>query len=240
MSESRSKLIDGYLKHYQRVNINYDPNAAPDSANKEKDLMFGPYLKSLPNESNVLDVGCGTGDLLNWLSTQPTINPVGVDLSTTQVEAAKKALPNLEIHNADGLEFLKSRPNQFSAIFCMDVLEHIPGHDLLFEWMEAIRNALMDDGLLICRMPNGANLTASYSRYIDLTHERCFTSTSIFQLFESTGFRDYSIIPFQSSKLTGRLRLWVEYSLHRAVFLIAGRGVERHFTRNIQAIGYKA
>jgi SAM-dependent methyltransferase len=239
MSYLRDRLIEQYAEFYARVNSNIDPRSVKPRYQKTMQLMYGDLVSSLPSGSKVLDLGCGTGFLLNWLSQQPGIVPVGVDSSKSQSEIARRSLPGMEIYCRDGLDFLREHPDTFSGIFCTDLLEHIPGKDLCLEWVEAAASALKSGGFFYCRVPNAANLTGSYSRYMDLTHERSFTSTSLLQLLEASGLQNCRIMPIRTAHLSGRLRLLIEAVLHRTIFLICGRGMERVFTSNVCAVGFK-
>lgn len=239
MSRLRDLLVKQYAEHYARVNTSIDPKSLNPKSLRGYQLIYGKYVDSLPSGSKVLDLGCGTGFLLYWLSGKNNIIPYGVDSSLTQVEQAKISLPHINIICREGLEFLKENPNTFMGIFCTDVLEHIPGDDLLLEWVEAARLSLKPGGFFCCRAPNAANLSGNYSRYMDLTHERCFTSASIIQLLEIAGFENCQVIKIRAEHLTGRIRLFVEYLLHRIIFLICGRGKEAIFTYNVIAIGLR-
>ena len=132
------------------------------------------------------------------------VTPVGVDASPTQLEIARRAFPDLEITCSDGLEYLRANPESFDGIFCTDVLEHVPGTVNCIEWVQAARAALRPGGFFVCRCPNGANLTAGFSRYIDLTHERSFTEISILQLLEAGGLRDCANLADSCRLLGGR------------------------------------
>lgn len=239
MSQLRNVLIEQYADNYARLNGNIDPQSVKSRDFKTMQLMYGHLVESLPAGSKVLDLGCGTGFLLNWLDRQPGIVPVGVDASKSQVEVARRGLPGIKIDCQDGLSYLREHPNQFAGIFCTDLLEHIPGKDLCLEWLSAVLSALKSGGFLYCRVPNAANLTGCYSRYIDFTHEIAFTSNSLLQLLEASGFQDCQIEPIRAAHLSGRLRLLVEQLLHRTIFLICGQGRERVFTYNVCAVGLK-
>jgi 2-polyprenyl-3-methyl-5-hydroxy-6-metoxy-1,4-benzoquinol methylase len=238
MSHYREVLIQQYIRHYSRINRSINPADLYLHNLASMQLMYGNLIASLPSGGKVLDLGCGTGILLSWLARQPGIVSVGVDSSGTQIESAKRNLPNIEITCADGLVYLRKHPEEFDGIFCTDMLEHIPDLDLCFDWLEAAREALRPGGFFFCRVPNAANLTGTYSRYMDLTHERCFTSASLLQLLEAGGFEKCRIIPIQAAHLSGRIRLVMEAFLHRAVFRICGRGLERVFTYNVCAVGF--
>ncbi|MGB3204787.1 MAG: class I SAM-dependent methyltransferase [Crinalium sp.] len=240
MSRFRNIASERYLEHYAR--INYSINAIERLGSRELkqlDLVYGDVLTSLPPESKILDLGCGTGMFLYWLSKQPGIIPIGVDGSASQIEVAKRNLPHIDICCEDGLAYLRKHPNTFSGIYCLDVLEHIPDLDLCLEWVEAARNALKLGGFFYCRVPNAANLTGTYSRYMDLTHERLFSSASLFQLLTLGGLENCRIIPIKLPHLSGQVRLTIEDLLHKITFRICGRGLEKTFTYNICAVGFK-
>jgi hypothetical protein len=119
-------------------------------------------------------------------------------------------------------------------MFCTDVLEHIP-EDALLEWVETARAALAPGGVFVCRVPNAANLTGSQARYIDLTHERCFTVQSLEQLLTAGGFARSRVLPIRTGHLTGRVRSAMEKLLHRAVYKVCGASANGVFTTNLVA-----
>ncbi|MGH2414394.1 MAG: class I SAM-dependent methyltransferase, partial [Microcystaceae cyanobacterium] len=236
----RDIAIQQYVNHYARVNSNVNPlKAVGPRQLKNLDLMYGDLLASLPNNSKVLDLGCGTGFLLYWLSTHQGIVPLGVDGSPTQVEVAKQSLPSIDISCQDGLEYLRKHPNTFAGIFCTDVLETIPDLDLCLEWIEAARSALQPGGFFCCRVTNTANLAWGYTLGLDIMCARAFTSVSILQFLEVGSLQNCYILPTRSAHISGRLRLKIEELLHRVIFLICGKALERSFTSSICAVGFK-
>jgi 2-polyprenyl-3-methyl-5-hydroxy-6-metoxy-1,4-benzoquinol methylase len=239
MNEFRRRLIQAYASHYQRLNSNADGRGPDTKMRRSFDLTYGPLLSGLPMGSKVLDLGCGTGLLLGWLRTKPQVVPVGVDSSESQIRIARKLLPGIEISLDDGLEFLLKNSRSFRGIFCNDVLEHISGEDNLLRWVESCVEALQPGGFFVARSPNAANLSACYSRYLDLTHERCFTSQSILQLFEVAGLQNCRILPLRVGHFSGRARIVLEQAMHQVLFRLLGRGPEPVFTMNICAVGFR-
>jgi 2-polyprenyl-3-methyl-5-hydroxy-6-metoxy-1,4-benzoquinol methylase len=239
MTQLRERLIEDYAEHYSRVNAQIDPLRASPALFAYHEANVGPLVRGLPPGSRVLDLGCGTGLMLRWLADVPGLKVAGVDSSASQIEVAHRALPALDIECGDGLEYLRSRPDSFGGIFCTDVLEHIPGKDLLLEWVETIRSALAPGGFLYCRMPNGASVLGSYSRYRDLTHEHSFTSTSIVQLLSAAGLVDCRVAPIQGFDFSSRLRLRLEHGLHKVLFRLCGEVSETVFTTNVCAVAYR-
>lgn len=238
MSKYEDIFGEAYLDHYARGNLSIDPNEMAAVAGPNREATYGSYVNLLPPGSRVLDLGCGTGYLLAWLSQKPGIVPVGVDRSPNMVKAAQQFLPNIEIALEDGLTYLNDHPASFSAIFCCDVMAHLPTHEICLEWVMAARRALIPGGFLICREPNAANLTSSHLRYIDITHMRSFTSYSIIQLLETAGFKDCRCIPLRSKSLSRQLHIKAVTLFHRAFYLFLGNRSERHFQRFISAVGF--
>jgi SAM-dependent methyltransferase len=83
----------------------------------EEDLRYLRFL--IPTGSRVLEVGCGTGDLLAAL--EPS-RGVGIDISPRMIEEAKAAHPNLEfvVGDAEDRATLAAIVGPFDAILVVD------------------------------------------------------------------------------------------------------------------------
>ncbi len=84
----------------------------------------------LPERANILDLGCGTGRLLNRLASHsPTLNGTGLDLSPQMIRQARRGnrhhprLIFLE-GNAEALPFAKG---QFDAVLVFCTIPTQPG-----------------------------------------------------------------------------------------------------------------
>jgi 2-polyprenyl-3-methyl-5-hydroxy-6-metoxy-1,4-benzoquinol methylase len=71
----------------------------------------------------ILDVGCGTGGMVNNLS--PRFNCLGVDTSETAIRLAREKYPSARFDCADAFRFIEERRDEVSCVLLMDVLEHI-------------------------------------------------------------------------------------------------------------------
>ena len=239
MSQLREQLVDEYAGHFSRINASLDAHRMTAKDFRMHDRTFGVVFEGIPRPARVLDLGCGVGFLLNWLCRQPGVVPLGVDASPSQLEIARRSFPKLEITCSDGLEYLRANSDSFDGIFCTDVLEHIPGTTSCIEWVQAARDALRPGGFFVCRCPNAANLTASYCRYIDLTHERIFTEVSMLQLLDAGGLQGSRILPIRSGHWSGLARQSIERFVHRVVFRICGQSSAHEFTYNVCAVGHR-
>lgn len=232
------RLLQRYDRHYERANSWIDPRDDLEHV-REYDRQFGWLVSALAPGSRVLDIGCGTGKLLSWLCRYPSVVPVGVDASPGQVRLARSFLPaEVQIYLADATEYCRAHAGEYAGVFCMDVIEHIPDVDL-FGFLEAARGALVPGGWFVCRTPNMANLTGTYSRYMDLTHVRGFTRTSLLQTIEAAGFTDCAVLRRAPCDPAQGVRMALESLLHRLVFRACGKGKEYYFSANVLAIGFR-
>lgn len=241
MSRLNTILLERYAEHYARVNTTVAPTCTPyDRSTFARN--YGELVERAVASSPgpVLDLGCGTGRLLACLQQISGVTPVGVDISPSQVAIAREHLPGLEIETDDGLRFLQRNPSRFAGIICNDVLEHLATLDDCLALVEGVNSALRPGGFFACRAPNGANILASYSRYMDLTHHRCFTATSLVQLLEAGGLTQVRAVPFRNVGWRDGARLATEYVFHLALFFLTGRRSERFFTQNIHAVGHSS
>lgn len=99
------------------------------------DIVKNPYLNiidlNIPVNSNVLDVGCGTGLISNLMAIRhPDCQFTGVDFAKSinhaEMFAKENGIKNVRFINRD---FLKFKPKeQYDAVICQGVLHHIPEH----------------------------------------------------------------------------------------------------------------
>jgi SAM-dependent methyltransferase len=84
-----------------------------------EDLLYLKFL--IPEGARVLELGCGTGDLLAAL--KPSFG-VGVDFSAGTIGEARKANPDLTffVGDIEDPQFLRSLPGPFDAIVVVDTL----------------------------------------------------------------------------------------------------------------------
>jgi SAM-dependent methyltransferase len=96
--------------------------------------------------SSVLDVGCGTGRLLELLGEHPGRYRAGIELNKERAQFAR-ANAACDIHQVPVEQFVSDRT--FDVIILYNVLSHLPSFDRLFA---ALRRLLADDGRLILKV----------------------------------------------------------------------------------------
>ncbi|MEY4512842.1 MAG: hypothetical protein RLZZ450_4964, partial [Pseudomonadota bacterium] len=88
--------------------------------------------RTVPKDARVLEVGSGTGDLLNAL---PNRSRTGIDYSPTAVAEAHKRYPTLEFAEGDALSF--HRDERYDAIVADRLIHSVPDVQLLLENLSA-------------------------------------------------------------------------------------------------------
>ena len=142
---------------------------------------------------SIIDVGCGNGMLLKFLSDNfPVTTQVGMEYSIAAIEVAEKVnpVPEYVVHDIN-LPY----PVQYDAVICTEVLEHI------LHPVTAFKNLLeivMAKGILLITVPNG--------RYDTFSGHINFWSPESWEVFisENTGDLKYS---------TGRVERTLLYAI---------------------------
>jgi len=116
-------------------------------------------MKFNKNE-NILDLGCGTGNLTITLAKgNLTCNIIGIDIGEEMIGQAKK---NLQNEKLDNLEFIKGdildfQPElRFNTIFSNSVIHWIKDKEKLFQ---KLKNLLQPNGKIGIQIPASKNLS---------------------------------------------------------------------------------
>jgi SAM-dependent methyltransferase len=91
-----------------------------------------PYAKmldrQLPHTARIADIGCGTGQLVNFLALRPRRELVGVDFSSVSLGYARALRDRLELANVtlqeENVLELSLPTASFDYVFCNGVLHH--------------------------------------------------------------------------------------------------------------------
>lgn len=143
-------------------------------------LALALLEKHAPDSQIVLDVGSGTGALLNEL--QKTKRAVGLDFSPLAVKfCMERGLTDLLVGNA---ERIPVRPSSFDAIVSLDTLEHVADDESA---VASIAQALKPGGTLVLNVPAFRWLWGPHD--VALMHHRRYTKGQVRDLLTRHGLR---------------------------------------------------
>lgn len=104
------------------------------------------FLKSLPPNSKVLDIGCGNG---RHLSVRQDCEVYGCDISEGLINIAKKKNPTVEIRKIKSATSLPYPDNYFDAVICIAVLHHIKFKNERDKAMTEINRVVKTNGAIM-------------------------------------------------------------------------------------------
>ncbi|RYY56138.1 MAG: methyltransferase domain-containing protein [Chitinophagaceae bacterium] len=119
---------------------------------KRLDFITRVLKENLPENAEVLDVGCGNGVISRSLGARG-FNVRGVDISEKTIARANElnTLPNVRFEVVSA-EKLVADGQKYHAVICSEVLEHLhePG-----KLLQVIHESIHDNGIVIVTVPNG-------------------------------------------------------------------------------------
>ncbi len=183
---------DYFRTHFRQYAFNKPSRRLFERAAKGLEHNYGRYLKRLRPGARVLDVGCGAGHCLYYL-WKKGFHAEGLDLSSDQLEQARKALPpDIPLQHAEARDFLRSNKGRYDGVLCTDVLEHLTRPEAL-ELLQLVHQKLSAGGIVMLRLPNAASPLGIFTSYDDVTHERPYTEGSARQILAIAGFQDIKV-----------------------------------------------
>lgn len=145
----------------------------------------------LPPDYRVLEIGCGTGKVLQLLETLCRDGSVcGMDLYAESLELARKRV-TCPLMLGNFLEFKFN--NDFHVIGIFDVLEHIEEED---KALQKIRDTLAPGGRLILTVPAYSSLWSYFDQAA--RHCRRYEPDDLRSRLETSGFIVDYLTPFMA------------------------------------------
>ena len=144
------------------------------------------YVPILLTTSDVVDVGCGRGEMLAALKAHG-VKARGVDVNAAMVELCRSR--GLDVEAGDAVSYLERQADaSIGGLVAVQVVEHFePAY--LVRFLEAAHHAMRPGAPLILETINPACWMAFFETYLrDLTHQRALHPDTLRYLVESSGF----------------------------------------------------
>ncbi len=151
------------------------------------------------NTTNLLDVGCGTGDFLK-VATERGWTISGIEPNKDARKRAEEKLNDYNTIVADLDELINStQPKQCDVITLWHVLEHIPNYNT---YIEKLKSLLTEDGHLFIAVPNYNSYDAQHYKefwaaYDVPRHLWHFSQNAIHKIFKTHKMQVVKIIPMR-------------------------------------------
>jgi 2-polyprenyl-3-methyl-5-hydroxy-6-metoxy-1,4-benzoquinol methylase len=145
--------------------------------------LVDPPIQSLPNGLRVLEVGCGSGNVLRVLkrSAAGRGRVEGLEISAPAAKAAR-ARTGLSVTEGYLADLAQAEPYDVVAAF--DVLEHIRDEAAVLTEM---RGRVKDTGRLILTVPAHPSLWSAFD--VASEHMRRYTPASLTRALNTAGFK---------------------------------------------------
>lgn len=194
--DKRIKFRQRVYKAYRQTTVR-NPFRPMDYPLKSKVRQYrqrwGRFLREVPKDAYILDIGYGSGEFLYFLQSLGFVNIKGIDISEEQIEAARSLINPQNVRVATALTYLKKHRNHYNIINCQNVLKHLD-RDEMFILLDQVSGALVPGGCLFVVIPNAKSPFGARVRYADITHEQAFTPESILQICATVGFEPIVIL----------------------------------------------
>jgi SAM-dependent methyltransferase len=149
------------------------------------------YLPVFSGAKDVVDIGCGRGELLDALRGSG-VAARGVDTNHAMVELCRAR--GLDVAESDALTFLRRQTaGSLGGLAAIQVVEHFaPAY--LTAFLSAAHDALAPGAPLLLETINPSCWAAFFDTYIrDLTHQRPLHPDTLQYLVQASGFRDVDV-----------------------------------------------
>lgn len=160
-------------------------------AREEISRRVETYVPIFEGARDVLDVGCGRGELLALLR-QRGISARGVDVNAAMVELCRSR--GFEVEEGDALSYLRGQDDgSLGGLIAIQVVEHFaPAY--LTRFLEAAFHAMRPGAPLVLETINPACWMAFFETYIrDLTHQHPLHPETLKYLVQASGFHDVDV-----------------------------------------------
>jgi SAM-dependent methyltransferase len=158
-------------------------------------MLLWALEKYCPNFQSLLEIGCGTGYVLNGVSKRfPQATLHGSDIFTEGLGFAAARLPAVNFMQIDARNIPFAE--EFDVIGAFDVLEHIEEDTHV---LGQVHTALKSQGFMLLTVPQHTWLWSSMDEYA--CHVRRYTASELHQKIETAGFQIIRSFSFVTSLL---------------------------------------
>lgn len=88
-------------------------------------ILWRSLVEQIPRHARVLEIGCGPGQLAQFIADRCGCSYIGFDFSPAAIEMARQRNPSLTFHLANALDTELLKRDDYDFVICTEVMEHI-------------------------------------------------------------------------------------------------------------------
>lgn len=186
--EKRGKIVgQAYRQLFDKFPEHPRLSKTKEEAARDGRMKAHLLIPLLRRESDVLEIGCGTGDVIEALSEQGYVC-TGVEISEEMLKLCKERHLNVILGSADHVD---CPSNSFDVVFSQEVIEHLHPDDVPRHFIEAFR-LLRPNGILAVETPNRRtgpqDVSRGFTHIAEGLHLKEWTVGELTGLFMGAGF----------------------------------------------------
>ncbi|KUJ75916.1 hypothetical protein AVO42_11625 [Thiomicrospira sp. XS5] len=170
---------------------------------RHENNSLSKILEQLPMAGQILDVGCATGKLGEYLQLNTHCEVDGIEQNVQSAEQAKNHYRVVYSFDVEDLNSWKTIDVQYDVIVLADILEHLKAPESVMKHL--LENVLKPTGKLLISLPNVGHVSVVYQLLnqtfeyypgglLDKTHLRFFSRQNLPAFFDSVGEVSWRII----------------------------------------------
>ena len=183
----------------------FDSNDEATAAARSYIISLEEILKQINKKDTVIDIGTGTGILLDKFKEKGFKKVIGVEPSKPPIDYAPEYRKKWIIHDIFRKSYFEK--NSIDLIFCAMTMEHVRDpKEIALDVYELLSNGGAVAFVVHDRRSLVNRILGKKSPIIDLEHLQIFSKKSMFELLDRCGFDNIKI---KSFKNTYPLKYWV-------------------------------
>jgi ubiquinone/menaquinone biosynthesis C-methylase UbiE len=172
-------------------------------------------LDGIPKKINILDIGCGSGEVISSIALKYKLDAEGLDIAKNAIETCRRkySIPNLLFMEGD-IRNLPYDDNSFDVVLTLSLIEWIDDYK---KAIAEVSRVLKNGGSWVVSIPNWQSPFRKFQRFLSRFQKTSYLHSQknrvgamkFIELAESIGFTEkytgYQILPFLPINLKNSL-----------------------------------